>query len=103
MRVRRRPLVARSIGRPRGSRMLHGAAKRVDAHVVSVVRLAFCEQIRRVREDAGVSVDELALAIGRKASTVHCYERGVINLSVDTLAAIAMALRVPVDHLVPEV
>lgn len=89
-------------GRPRGSRDRHGKAKRVDGRALRFAVRAFGEQIRRVRESADVSAAELAAATGLNVMTIHAYERAAARPSLRSVVAIAMALRVPVDHLVPE-
>lgn len=92
-----------SVSRPRGSRDRHGKAKRVDASTVRFVTRAFGECIRRAREDADVSASELAAAIGVYEDCVNRWESGRRTPRLSNLTAIAMALRVPFDHLVPEV
>lgn len=99
----RLPRAARRNGRPTGSRDRCGAARRINARTVAFVVLAFADSIRRAREGANVAVEELAAAIGMNPSSLYGYERGDSRPSLTTLVAIAMALRVPVDHLVPEV
>ncbi len=79
-----------------------GKAKRVDCQALAFVVRSYGEQIRRVREDADVSAAELAAAIGVHERTVAHWETGARIPRLNHLTAIAMALRVPVDHLVPE-
>lgn len=95
--------MSRAVGRPRGSRDRCGAARFVDSGVRDFVVRAFGEQIRRARESADVAADELAMAIGCHPRTIHGLEAGTRTPRLSTLVAIAMALGVPVDHLVPEV
>jgi ribosome-binding protein aMBF1 (putative translation factor) len=92
----------RAVGRPRGSRDRRGSARRVDGDALRFVVRSFGEQIRRAREDADVSAEELAAATGLHVGTIHHYEAARSRPSLRSLVAIAMALRVPVDHLVPE-
>lgn len=92
----------RAIGRPLGGRTRLGRAYRVNAEQLQLAVRSFGEQIRRVREDADVSVSELAAACGLSVFTIHEYERQRVRPSLRSLVAIAMALRVPFDHLVPE-
>ncbi len=95
--------VRRKTGRPRGSVDRRGAARRVSPSVLSFVVRSFGEQIRRVRENANVSADELAVAIGVDPETVMRWESTRRVPRLRNLVAIAIALRVPVDHLVPSV
>lgn len=55
-------------------------------------------ELRRVREDAGVSREQLAIWIGRTASAVIKYETGRIVPSGPVLGRLAGALRCTVDH-----
>lgn len=94
-------IVARPVGRPRGSRDMFGRAfVVVDEHVDALAR-RFAEHLRTVREDANVSVAELAAAMGYSAMTLHAYERGAVVPSLMALIRMALALRVPLDHLIP--
>lgn len=96
-------VVVRSVGRPRGvtDDMCRGSAARVRASDIEIVRRLFPSHLRRVREFAGVSVAELATAIDSSPSTIHAYERGPRVPSISMLIAISLALRVPLDHLIP--
>ena len=92
-----------AVSRPRGSRDRLGKARRVDRDALSFAVRAFGEQLRHVREDADIAASELAAAIGVGVTTVHSWEASRRIPPLHRLVAIAMALRVPFDHLVPEV
>lgn len=102
-RRRRRPLIRRGSGRPLGSRDRRGKARRTHRTVVEAVTKAFAAQIRHVRESANISASELAAAIGLHPRTLFGYESGRAKLPLYRLVAIALALGVPFEHLVPEV
>jgi transcriptional regulator with XRE-family HTH domain len=69
----------------------------VQEAVVPVARNA-----RRLREQRGASLSAVAAAAGISKSTLFKLERGEGNPSVDTLWALAKALRVPVAALFAE-
>lgn len=92
----------RGRGRPRGSCDRRGRAYRVNGDALTFTLRSFGEQMRHVREEADVSADELAAATGLSKQTIFAYERAAIRPSLRSIVAIAMALRVPIDHLVPE-
>lgn len=94
-------MAKRAVGRPPGSRDRCGAARRVDAQDVRAMTLLFGDHLRRVREEANVSATELAAAVGYCVDTIHAYERGAIVPSLRALIAIAFALKLPLEHLVP--
>ena len=58
--------------------------------------------IRRLRQEANLTLAELAGAAGLGKSTLAQLESGKANPSVETLWAIAAALRVPFARLVEE-
>src|SRR5215204_5255181 len=58
--------------------------------------------IRRLRQDAELTLNDLAHAAGLGKSTLAQLESGRANPSVETLWAIAAALRVPFARLVEE-
>lgn len=91
------------MGRPRGSKDRRGKARLVDGRALGFVVRAFGEQMRRAREEANVSASELAAAVQLDVATIHRYENASARPSLRSVVAIAMALGVPVEHLVPEV
>lgn len=97
------PLVKRPPGRPRGMTDRHGHALRVAPGAEIPVMRAFAEHLRYVREEADIAVAELAAALGVENNTVHGWESGRTRPHLHTLIRIAMALGVPLDHLIPEV
>ena len=58
--------------------------------------------VRRLRQEAGLTLIDLAVAAGLGKSTLAQLESGRGNPSVETLWAIAAALRVPFGRLVEE-
>lgn len=56
-------------------------------------------RLRILRENAGVSRERLAVAIGRSYSAVVQYESGALTPPTRVLAHIADTLGVPVDDL----
>lgn len=58
--------------------------------------------LRRIRVERGLTMDELAVDAGVDASFVARIERGVVNSSVDTLERLTDALRVRVMELFVE-
>lgn len=74
-----------------------GAAGDVDAFVRAVAG-----NIRGLRQQAGLTLAELATAAGLGKSTLAQLESGRANPSVETLWAIAAALAVPFARLVEE-
>jgi transcriptional regulator with XRE-family HTH domain len=63
---------------------------------------AVASNVRAVRLDAGLTLADLAAAAGLGKSTLAQLESGKANPSVETLWAIAAALRVPFARLVEE-
>src|ERR1044071_3360718 len=72
-----------------------------DAGVDDFVR-AVAANIRALRRDSGLTLAELAAASGLGKSTLAQLESGRANPSVETLWAIAAALKVPFSRLVAE-
>jgi ribosome-binding protein aMBF1 (putative translation factor) len=101
-RARRGVAIRRRTGRPRGSVDRSGRARRVDAAALRAVMVAFAAQLRRVREAENVSAAELAAAMGINPGTVHRLENGQQYPTLERLASIALALGVPLEHLIPE-
>jgi transcriptional regulator with XRE-family HTH domain len=63
---------------------------------------AVASNVRALRMDAGLTLNDLATAAGLGKSTLAQLESGKANPSVETLWAIAAALRVPFARLVEE-
>lgn len=74
-----------------GSSVREAAARRRD----------FGSRLRRFREEAGISQEELALRAGLHRTYVGSVERGERNISLVNIHALADALRVPVTALFP--
>lgn len=51
--------------------------------------------LRKARQRAGLSLDEVAPHVGRTASVIARYERGVIDPPASVLADLAALYRVP--------
>lgn len=58
--------------------------------------------IRRSREQAGLSLADLATAAGVGKSTLHAIEQGDANPTLSTLWSLATALRVPLGSLLDQ-
>lgn len=59
-------------------------------------------RIRLLREKAGKSIDEFAVAVKRTTTTVYRWESGQREIEFDSLPAIAAALGVNVRLLFPQ-
>jgi transcriptional regulator with XRE-family HTH domain len=59
------------------------------------------QQIRRLREARRVSASELARQAGLSKATLSKLESGLGNPTIETIAAIAIALRLPLGDLIP--
>ena len=59
------------------------------------------ERVRRIRLEAGITQNELALLAGLRRETINRVEKG-LAASADTLARISAALRVPYESLMEE-
>ncbi len=59
----------------------------------------FGAAVRRARVDLGMSKKELAICIGRSATTIGRYEKGVLKPSVQMIAAICDELGLEIDEL----
>jgi transcriptional regulator with XRE-family HTH domain len=73
-----------------------GAGNRVAGMGAAVGR-----EVRRFREARHMSVSELARQAGLSKATLSKLEGGVGNPTVETVAAIAVALRLPLGDLIP--
>jgi transcriptional regulator with XRE-family HTH domain len=59
------------------------------------------QHVRRFREARRMSVSELARQAGLSKATLSKLESGVGNPTIETVAAIAVALRLPLGDLIP--
>ncbi|MFD9444255.1 helix-turn-helix domain-containing protein [Streptomyces sp. NPDC060006] len=59
-------------------------------------------RLREARKSAGLSVEHVAIGVGRSTYTIREYEMGRVNPSVATLAALADTLDRTVDDLLDE-
>jgi transcriptional regulator with XRE-family HTH domain len=64
---------------------------------------SFAANLRRAREAAGISQEEVALRAGLDVSNVSKYERGERDPSVTMVARLAEAVGVPLAELFAEV
>lgn len=64
------------------------------------IRIAFGKSVRRHREAAGMSQEQLGDAAGIHRTYVGDVERGERNLGLVNMARIAVALQVPLSRLV---
>lgn len=62
-------------------------------------RFPYGSRLRAARTNAGVSVEQLALTVGRTAYSIHAYERGISEPPLHVLLAIADEVGVTVDEL----
>ena len=58
-------------------------------------RLAFAEELRRVRTGKGLSQEALAELCGLHRTYVGSVERGERNIAIDNMERIAIALKTP--------
>jgi transcriptional regulator with XRE-family HTH domain len=65
-------------------------------------RETFAANLRRVRKDKGLSQEALAEIAGIHRTYVGSVERGERNVSIDNMERIALALGVPLPHLLSE-
>ena len=108
---RRRGVVRRPVGRPRGSRdrlgralPLRVAGGRTPAQYAwQRTARAVAESLREAREAQDVSVSELAAAVGVTANVVHQYESGRCIPPLPRLVRLAWALGVSPASLLEEV
>ena len=70
-------------------------AKPEDASYVSYRVIG--RNIRRVREQAELSQEELAERVGLSANHLGCAERGDRRLSINSIGQIALALKMPIE------
>jgi len=56
-------------------------------------------RLRHLREERGITREELAVTIGRSYPSVHQYENGGITPSTEVVERLAGALAVPIDAL----
>ncbi|MEV3989069.1 helix-turn-helix transcriptional regulator [Streptomyces sp. NPDC049837] len=68
----------------------HGDSVSTQEH-----RLAFGSQVRKLREQAGLSQEALANAAGIHRTYVSSLERGQRNVGLDNIVSLASALNVP--------
>jgi transcriptional regulator with XRE-family HTH domain len=80
---------------------LSSEPEHLDAGVDAFVR-SVAANVRALRLDAGLTLSELATQAGLGKSTLAQLESGKANPSVETLWALAAALRVPFARLVEE-
>ena len=66
----------------------------------TTLRADFGERVRRLREGAGLSQEELAHAAGIDRSYMSDIERGTTNVTLETMARIATGLRTTLAALV---
>jgi transcriptional regulator with XRE-family HTH domain len=59
------------------------------------------ENIKKAREDSGLTQEQLAKKVGIHVSYVSRIERGVANLSVEVLGSVVKALKVKSSDILP--
>lgn len=65
-------------------------------------RLIFAENMRKARQERGLTQEELAEIVGLHRTYVGSVERGERNVSVDNMEAIAQALEEKLPDLLTE-
>jgi ribosome-binding protein aMBF1 (putative translation factor) len=93
-------ILGRRVGRP-CEKELHGKARRYDQRCEDGYRVAIATLVRNARLEEGVSVAELAAAIGAHQASIHKIERGVIRPTAQKLCRIAFALGRSPSELMP--
>ncbi|GHT18305.1 hypothetical protein FACS1894189_6040 [Planctomycetales bacterium] len=62
----------------------------------------FAERLKKLREKAGMSVEELAEKSGIPAQTIYNWEQGRSAASIDRFSQLADAIGVKIRNLLPE-
>lgn len=60
------------------------------------------QRLRENRKAAGVSIEQLAVAVSRSAYSVQEYQRGRVTPPIDVIAAMADALGRPIEALLTD-
>ena len=94
-------LSLRGRGRPRGSRDMHGRARRFDPMQDRAYRDAIARRVRAARLEQDISPTELAAAVGLSPSNICRIERGEARPLAQTLCRIAVALGLSPSELMP--
>jgi len=63
------------------------------------VRVSFGKRVRTLRSKGGYSQEAFADAVGLHRTYIGAIERGEQNVSIDNIARIAKALKVPLNRL----
>ncbi len=63
------------------------------------IRIAFGNRVRTLRSEGGYSQEAFADAVGLHRTYIGAIERGEQNVSIDNIARIAKALKVPISRL----
>ncbi|MFJ1536371.1 helix-turn-helix domain-containing protein [Streptomyces mirabilis] len=58
--------------------------------------------LRETRRAAGVSIEQLAISIGRSAYSIQEYQRGRVTPPIDVIAAMADVLGRPIEALLED-
>ena len=61
--------------------------------------IAFGKNLKKIRQEKGITQEKLAFSIGVEISQISRIERGILNTSISTAEAIARALDIPVKEL----
>jgi transcriptional regulator with XRE-family HTH domain len=80
-------------------RKLHGLI--FESHILSDVLIRFGQNLRTIREGAGISQEKLAALAGLHRTYVSSVERGERNISLLNIERLARALSVPLAKLMP--
>lgn len=60
------------------------------------------QRLRETRKAAGISIERLAVTIGRSAYSIQEYERGRVTPPINVIADIADTIGRPIDDLLTE-
>jgi transcriptional regulator with XRE-family HTH domain len=70
-------------------------------HVTAQQRCAQAASVKKLREAAGYSIDQLAERTGLARSTIYRIENGDHTMELDTVITLSVGLGVPVAALLP--
>lgn len=73
--------------------------KQKAKYVSPEIRSRFAKRISNLRDEYGLSQDELATYVGLHRTYISDLERGVSGISLDSLEVFAIAFRMPISEL----
>lgn len=60
---------------------------------------AFGENLKKIRLENGFTQEKLAFSVGIEISQISRIERGILNTSISTIHALAVAMDIPIKDL----